>query len=153
MTETEFVEGIDCRFPYKNPLKWRRLVAQAPRISSNAAFMVLHELCRPPSSVSVSYAEREKIFEHLANRFHHPLLSGLRPLILTVMRGELVSVSAAVAAMRRVARYPSQYNMLAICYFSCNDRNGRLDDLYESIVTKWSMSNNTFQPALLARLN
>jgi hypothetical protein len=139
MTETEFIEAIDSRFPYASPLKWKPLVSCAPRISPNAAFMVLHELCRPPSPLSATYASRRIIFDHLTRRFRHPLLSGLRALILTSMRGELVSVSTAAAAMRRVARYPGQENILAICYFSCNDRNGRLDALYESIVDAWSM--------------
>ena len=147
MTEAEFIQQIDCCFPYKAPLKWKRLVTQAARMSPDAAFMVVHELCRPPRSVSVTYAAREIILEHLGKRFHHPLLSALRPLILTFMRGERVSVSTAAAAMRRVARYRSQHNMLAICYFSCNDRNGCLDGLYESIVVKWSMPNNASGPA------
>ena len=149
MTETEFIETIDCRFPYEAPLKWRRLVALAPRISSNAAFMVLHELCRPPRSATVSFATRRRILAHLEQRFRHPLLSGLRNLILIVMRGELVTVSAAAAAMRKVSRYPGQYNMLAICYLSCDDRRGRLDDLHEAIVARWIAPNPSFNPDAL----
>lgn len=137
MTEAEFIESIDCRFPYGAPLKWKRLVALAPRVSTNAAFMVLHELCRPPRSATVSHAECHRILKHLERRFRHPLLTGLRNLVLIVMRGERVSVSTAAAAMRKVSRYPGQYNMLAICYFSCDDRDGRLDTLHEAIAASW----------------
>lgn len=138
MTEIEFVEAIDCRFPYHRPIRWRRLVAQAPRISGNAAFMVVHELCRPPRSAKATFAERKIVFDHLSRRFRHPLLSALRSLIITLMRGESVSVSTAAAAMRKVAHYPGQFSCLSICYFSCYDRSGRLDSLYESILESWN---------------
>lgn len=145
MTEAEFIEAIDCRFPYAAPLQWKRLNARAARISPNASFMVVHELCRPPRGDRTSVLARRKILEHLSWRFRHPLMSSLRSLIEVVMRGELVSVATAAAAMRRVARYPFQFNALAICYFACDDKNGRLDQLYESIVDRWSLSNNKFQ--------
>lgn len=138
MTESEFISAIDARFPYDAPLKWKRWVAIAPRISSDAAFFVVHELCRPPRSSSSSFSERRRILDHLEHRFRHPLLSSLRNLIHIMMRGERVSVSTALAAMRRVSRYPHQHNMLAVCYFSSFDRYGRLDDLYEAIVAKWA---------------
>ena len=116
----------------------------APRVSANAAYMVLHELCRPPRSATVSNTQCRQILRHLERRFRHPLLSGLRNLVLTVMRGERLSVSAAAAAMRKVSRYPGQYNMLAICYFSSDDRNGRLDRLYQATAARWESPHNLF---------
>lgn len=39
--------------------------------------------------------------------------------------------------MRKVAAYPGQYNALALCYFSADDRAGLLDRLHEQVLTKW----------------
>lgn len=36
MNESEFIALVDCRFPYRSSRAWRRLSAQAVRVSSNA---------------------------------------------------------------------------------------------------------------------
>jgi len=62
MTEAEFIEAIGFRFPYQDFDKCRSLIKLGASISANAAFMVLHEICRTPHKHSVS---REILFELL----------------------------------------------------------------------------------------
>lgn len=140
MTESEWIERIDCRFPYRRSIEWRRLSAQAARISSNAAFMVLHEVCRPPRSVRLDEADAAVIVRHLRRRFRHPLLRVLAPAVEARICGTDLRVSTAARLMRKVAAYQGQYSTLAICYFSAEDRTGALDRLYEQVVAKWSES-------------
>lgn len=80
-TESAFIQHIDCNFPYRNPLQWRPLVSRAARLSPNAAFMVVHEVCRLPSSVQLSLRERQAILNHLLRRFRHPLVRDLKPVM------------------------------------------------------------------------
>jgi hypothetical protein len=145
MTEEEFIASIDCQFPYDAPREWRRSIALARNISPNAVFMVIHELCRPPRSSRVSAATRLRIYRCVQQRFKHPLLTRLDSLFSTAISGGMVPVSRAGAAMRQVARYRDQYNALAICYFSCNDRLGRTEALYDAITAEWSNARRVWR--------
>jgi hypothetical protein len=48
MTEQEFLDFIDCNFPYFDEKKWKELVLQSFTINNNAVFCILDEVCRPP---------------------------------------------------------------------------------------------------------
>lgn len=138
MQEHEFISSIDCCFPYEAPLKWSRIVVRAPRISPNAAFMVLHEICRPPQRIDLSEQKARLIIEHLYRHFRHPLKHVLQKAIEAHITGKELSQEKAGYLMRKVASYPGQYNALSICYFSANDKQGRLDDLYDQITERWA---------------
>ncbi len=138
MSETEFIERIDCQFPYGSPIKWRRLSAEAARISPNAAFMVLHEVCRPPRSVAISPRQAAAIIRHLRSRFRHPLWRVTESAVQAYVSGRQLRQSKAAFLMRRVAAYSDQYNALALCYLCANDRSGLLDHTYKQVVAKWS---------------
>jgi hypothetical protein len=137
MTESDFISNIDCDFPYASSLKWRKILKSSVSFSANATFMVLHELCRPPKSAASSSFQRTVIRQHLYKYFRHPLKSKLEKIISSQINGETVSVAVAAKAMRCVAAYPNQYNALAICYFSCNDKSNYIEKLYEGIIEKW----------------
>lgn len=138
MTEEEFIRSIDCCFPYENPIQWRRLSAKAARISSNAAFMVLHEVCRVPRSGKVRPRTRRRIATHLCARFRHPALRIAMPAIEAYLKGEKLRPAKAARAMCALSSYPGEFNALAICYFSSIDRNGRLDRMYEKVLSSWA---------------
>ncbi len=138
MQEHEFISSIDCSFPYKAPVEWRRIVVRAPRISSNAALMVVYELCRPPRSVDLPKEKTRLILEHLYRHFRHPLKSVLGRAIEAHITGKELSVEKAGHLMRKVAAYPGQYNVLSICYSSANDKQGKLDELYDQITESWA---------------
>lgn len=137
MRESDFIAGIDCDFPYDSPIQWRKLSAMAPRISPNAAFMVLHEVCRVPRSVEMNRPRVERIISHLRRRFRHPAWKVVLPAVESYLGQEGLRPAAAAALMRKVAKYIGEYNALAICYFSANDVDGTLERTYEQIVGRW----------------
>ena len=57
MNEEEFLNSIDCRFPYEDKGKWRALILQGKNISDNASFGVLEEIARKPHGNQVSEIE------------------------------------------------------------------------------------------------
>lgn len=140
-TESAFIQHIDCNFPYRNPLQWRPLVSRAARLSPNAAFMVVHEVCRLPSSVQLSLRERQAILNHLLRRFRHPLVRDLKPVMDAWLEEHRLTVARATRLMRRVAPFRDQYNALALCYFLCDDRAGEADRVYSAIVQHWRESD------------
>lgn len=143
MNEADFISSIDCAFPYGRPLQWRRLSASAARISSDAAFMVLHEVCRLPASRRVEHAQRLAIIGHLRRRFRHPALRIVDPAVDSYLNGKRLRPSTAATLMRRVAPHRGQFNALAICYFSADDRLGALERTYQEIVRQWTSSGGT----------
>jgi hypothetical protein len=138
MTESEFIRSIDCQLPYGNLEKVRSLIEQANGISSNAVFMVLHEICRPPRREVIDLNARLELLANWSQSVEHPLSATLLPIAKSMIRGEDVPPGAAVAAMREVAQFPNQYNALAIPYFSCNDVDGEVDALHKRITNAWA---------------
>jgi len=139
MNESEFISLVDCAFPYGRPTRWRQLSATAPRISSNAAFMVLHEVCRVPRSVPMDQARSEAMISHLRRRFRHPALRVIEPAIRSYLAGTKLRPSTAAALMRKVAVHTGEYNALALCHFiAYDDRNGVLERTYQHITSRWN---------------
>ena len=137
MTETEFIESIDCQFPYHVESEWRSLIELGASISPNAAFMVLHELCRLPSGTSVEPEAMQAMLTYWRQHFGHPLVTHLLPLAEAMIQGKTVSVAESMRVMRTVAPYRDQYNALSIPYFACDDAEGRADELYQEIINSW----------------
>jgi len=137
MNEEEFINSIDCCFPYENPMKWKKVINTAVGISDNACFMVLHELCRPPRSSKVGYKTKLRIFNFLSKRFRHPLVTLLKRIILSMLKAEQVPVGVALSGMKIVSVYENQYNALAICLFSANDRTNKTELFYEHVISQW----------------
>jgi hypothetical protein len=141
MTEEEFVNAVDGNFPFRHRVKWRALSSKAARISPNAAFMVLHEVCRLPVPRNVTLAERPEIIAHLKRRFRHPALRVIRPAMLSYLGGNRLRPSTAAALMHRLEPHVGQYNALIICHYSADDRQGALERTHRSIVQAWSTTN------------
>jgi hypothetical protein len=137
MTELEFIDSIDCAFPYESAEKWRPLVEKGTAISANAAFMILHELCRLPRGVSVPKESIYAILDYWVESFQHPICVSILPIAKSVIDGEQVSVDKAIRTMREIAPYQGQYNALAIPYFACDDTDGFAEALRKKITTKW----------------
>lgn len=137
MNEVEFIEAIDCRFPYGDHAKACELIGLGKRISPNASFMVLHEICRPPRGAKVSTLVLLELAASWESTFEHPLVSIVLPIAKSMIQGKPVSVGVAMAAMREVAFYKDQYNALAITYLACDDEKGEADALHKEVTHAW----------------
>jgi len=139
ISEQEFDESIDCRFPYHDVSKWKTIIQTAISISANAAFKVLHEVCRPPRSSEVTPQVQKRIFEHWSGHFSHSLVPIVSKAAIALIEGRELSVADACETMAAVADYPGEYNALAVVYFSCDDVDGKVDELYERIIQRWAL--------------
>lgn len=140
MTEIEFIQSIDCQFPYDTEAKWRPLIERGASISPNAAFMILHELCRLPSGVTLAPSTIEVMLDCWTRHFEHPLVAIVLPAAKAMIRGETITVERALSIMQAVAAHRDQYNALSIPYLACDDTNGRADALYQEIINAWKGS-------------
>ena len=138
MNEAEFIDSIDCQFPYDTEEKWRSLITQGVSISPNAAFMILHEICRPPRSVDPNVMGA--ILKQWCQQFTHPLVEIVLPAAESMINGKELPVAKCMDIMRIVAAYKDQYNALSIPYFACDDTNGEAEHLHQKIITAWRES-------------
>ena len=140
MTEVEFINSIDCRFPYDNEAECLRLIAMAPQISTNAAFMVLHELARVPHSRQIEQKYLLRMVDNWGQYFSHPLSKALVDVAQKMICKEFVPLNASIELMNKISQFPNEYCALSIAYFSCDDPSGKIDEIYESIEALWKRS-------------
>lgn len=141
-TEEEFIDAVDCRFPYRQEAQAHRLIAEACAISSNAAFMVVHELARRPQGSPADDSTCLALLERLSDRFEHPLRDAVIGVARRMITGDQLQVQECVELMRAVARHRDQFNALAVVYFSCEDAGMETgDQLRDEIVGVWRRSN------------
>jgi hypothetical protein len=138
MTEVEFITEIDCRFPYRDETKRHQLIELGASISPNAAFMVLHEICRPPRSVGVDSDILQTILLEWTGVFHHPLVDIVLPAAMAIIRAEEIPVEQSMLAMKAVSTYQNQFNALSIPYFACDDVTGEVDLMHQKIIDRWA---------------
>ena len=138
--EAEFIEAIDCRFPYGDASLAASLIDEACAISSNAAFMVAHELSRRPQSSSAADAVCLTLLDRLDERLIPPLKDSVLAVARRMVRRDSVRFDECKVLMDRIAAYPGEFNALAIVYFSCEDAEA-VDHIYDAIVETWRRSN------------
>ncbi len=137
MSETEFIEKIDGNFPYHSEPEWRALVELGASISQNAAYMVLHEICRAPRSKKVTLKSKRAMLEYWRQNFNHPTMTSVLRAAEVMIKGEELPVEESMSIMKIISAYPNQYNALSIPYFACDDIDGRADELYQKIISAW----------------
>lgn len=140
MTEAEFSDSIDCCFPYHAREKAIELMDRALQISTNAAFIVLYELCMPPRGTRVKKKLLAELIDLWDAKVDHPLAQSIVPIARVMARGELVSVDEAKSVLETLAPFTGQYAALGIIYFSCDDRDGVLEAPVEEIRREWDQS-------------
>ncbi len=137
MNEVEFIDSFDCKFPYHDKAAWTGIIHESCKISANAAFAVLHEICRPPNSAQVSSSQLREIAEYWVRKVNFPLAHEVSKVAYRMIDNDSISVVDAMETMNLVAQHKNQYSALAIVYFSCNDAEGKADSTYEAIVSSW----------------
>lgn len=135
MNEQEFIESIDFNFPYQDEVKAIELIDQARGISLNASYMVLHEIVRAPNEVSSIVGK--KLYDQWLNGFNHGSFPIVREAAESLLSGRELTVSRAIELMQQMESEKGQYCALGIIYFSCDDQDGKADDLYNQIIEQW----------------
>ena len=135
VNEIEFIESIDSCFPYSDEQKWRSLIKQGAQISDNAAYMVLHEICRAPNEVPEEIQLR--ILCEWENHFDHPVKDLVVESGRAIINGTNIPLGKAIKYLNEISKYKGNYNALSIVYFSCDDIDGQVDNVYNQIIKMW----------------
>jgi hypothetical protein len=138
MSESKFIESIECRFPYLDRTLALEVAEEGCSISSNAAFAVADEISRPPAGEPVDQLIASDVLSHIEARVSHPLTSAVITFARRLVTGKTVSVPEAVALLREIEKFPGQYAALSIAYFASDDIAGIADAEYNRIMAAWS---------------
>jgi hypothetical protein len=135
MNEIDFIESIDASFPYRDENKYHKIIENSVKISDNAAFMILYEICFAPKEVSKQ--TRLNIISIWDNKYNHPVKKDLIEVGKLLIEGRGIKIATALKLMNKISRYNKLYNALNIIYGASNEPNKKLDILYEEITNKW----------------
>jgi hypothetical protein len=136
MTEQEFLDQIDGKFPYLG--NWKRVVDTGKSISPNAAFAVLDEISRPPKSAHSSSSDQMEMLAYWRSGFVHPLAEEVSKVALARIEGRCLSTEHCLELMDTISHHPSQYAALSIVYFACQSyAAGEVDWKRDEITSRW----------------
>ena len=138
--EIQFLDRIDCNFPYLNRQESLRLIEQASTLSTNALFSIMEELCRIPESErpNVSIDTLLDLLNLTANRIKHPIKDIIVETAGKMIRREELTVDDVILKMQTVRKYPGQFAALSILYFSCDDIDEKLEPVWDNIINEWN---------------
>jgi hypothetical protein len=138
--ETQFLDKIDCNFPYQDRQESLRLIEQASGLSTNALFSIIEELCRIPESErpNVSTETLLDLLTLTANKINHPLKELIVETADKMIRRQELTVDDVILKMQTVQKYPEQFAALSILYFSCDDKVEKLEPIWDKIISEWN---------------
>ncbi|MER8559261.1 hypothetical protein [Mesorhizobium sp. M0578] len=137
MTEAEFADLIDCNWPYHDISLSRELIESTVRISPNAAFLALSELCHLPASAAVEPAILLALVDFWLSEVDHPVASLTAECAISLIERKRLPVPEILTKMGYVSGYPGLLAALSILYFSCDDVDGLADARLNEIRAVW----------------
>lgn len=137
MLEKDFLDSIDCKFPYNE--KGKEIIKTAVSISDNSVFWVIHELVRPPKSMrsKIKKIDLKELLNYVNANFQHPLKIDILSISEKIINSEIVSASQILNIMDQLRNYRGLYTALNILYFACDDSDWRIEEKYNEIVAYW----------------
>ncbi|MBR9831396.1 hypothetical protein GYB57_04550 [bacterium] len=137
--ERDFLNKIDCKFPYHNRKECLSLIDESFRVSANSTFAIVEEICRSPSSIKNQISNRIQfeLIELVDSKFKHPLKELVLETARLKIQGKEISVKQATSNMQIVSQYHNQYAALNIMYFSCDDSEEQLESVWDEVINKW----------------
>lgn len=141
MTEKEFNDLVSCRFPYQEPERWKALIDRAQCISTNAMFIALYEICRPPRGALVLPEKQREMLAYWRARIDHPLAETIAYCARSMIDGKLLPVDRIMQIMSMISGHVGQYGALSIAYFSCDDVHATIEPHYQKIIADWNAAS------------
>lgn len=136
-TYKAFLSKIDCRFPYSDIDLCTRLINEACRIGVDAPFAVAYEIAYPGRSETVSVQRRLELLEELAGQFSHPLKEPVLDVVRAIIAQREVTLKHLLSLMDDISKFADQGKALQIVYMAFDDRDGILEEKYNSVIADW----------------
>jgi hypothetical protein len=73
-----------------------------------------------------------------ANQLNHPLKELIVDTADKMIRSQELTVEDVILKMQIVQKYPGQFAALSILYFSCDDKDGKMEPIWKNIISEWN---------------
>jgi hypothetical protein len=134
--ENQFLEAIDCNFPYNDRVAAEDLIKKAATISDEALFAVLFEIVKLPKSASGKKEMQKSLLKTWERVNKSPLAIDLLPLINKKLDGELITVSSVLEVLECIRPYKNSYSALNLVSSLAYDET--IEERYDEISKGWS---------------
>ena len=140
--ETPFEARIDAQFPYRDRSASSALIQEAPRISLNAVFCVLDEICRPPNSSAVTRERQLELLAEWSSTFEHDLKEPLLNCANGLIEGRALPWPDVESVMEQIGRFEAQRAALSVAYFAgdsdSDEGDAALERAHRRISASWN---------------
>lgn len=143
-TEKAFEAKIDAQFPYIDRVHSSALIQEAGRISLNALFCVLDEICRPPNSSKVTKERQRELLAEWSSSFDHALKTPLVHCADQLIKGQSLPWREVVNIMEEIGAFKGQRAALLVAYFAgdCDTLEG-----YSALDFTWQKHSDIWEKA------
>ena len=139
-SDIAFVNSIDCKFPYHDKEACLQLIDEAAALSTNSIFFVIEQLCRVPFS-DKNRVTADLLLDLLSvtkSKFIHPLKEMVVDTATKMIQKQELTVDEAISRMNITKDYKGQFAALNVVYFSCDDEEDRIDNIWDTIISDWN---------------
>lgn len=139
MTENDFFDSIDCKFPYDDMNKSIELFKIASNISDNAVYWLLLESVDIPYNLrnSVDKLKIKNFLNHVLENYNHKLLKDIIEVSINVIDDIKNDEIHILNLMEELKEFDWLYCALNILYLSLDDKYWILEEKYNEIRNIW----------------
>ena len=138
--EQNFLDKIDCNFPYNDKIESSKLIAESLHYSPNATFTIIEEIARIPFSErkTVSTNRLRDLISEIDKLFEHPLKAKIIDVTLQMIEQKELQIENSLSLMNEIENDKGLWGALAIAYESCQDEENKLENKFDEIRDKWN---------------
>lgn len=137
MNDEDFCILIDSNFPYDYDGA-TKLIKKGCDLSPNAAFMIAHEIARPPRSAGVDKRRRIELLDIWTKHFVHELKEPIAEACRMIIDAKPLSPLELRELVYHLKRFPGESCALNIVYFAAP--NDLADEVYREVSDAWRVA-------------
>lgn len=139
--EKEFIDEIDCNFPYHDKENCLSLIDMAIGISSDAVYYVVYELCYLPNSVTIAKPYLLELLNVIDGKFVHQAKEIILDAARQIIKDGEVPFDIIITKMNEIRKMPKEYAALYVLNGQSYDNEQEweaVDAVHSAITDEWS---------------
>ncbi len=139
MNEQDFLNSIDCNFPYDDIEKWKFIIDTAINISDNCIFWIIYELFNIPKSLQWKIEKKKVIFllDYINKNITHYSIQNIIYLWTKILNWSNISNIEILESMENLKNDKWLYWALSVLYLFWNDNNWEIENKYDEVINYW----------------
>lgn len=141
--EKEFMNEIDCIFPYSDKTKCLQLIDKAVSISPASVYAIVYELAYLPNNENREALASTllELLDVIDCKFEHPLKAMVFEVVRVLIHGQHISAEESNSKMLELKDCEDAGIPFNIIYFACDDVNGDTEAVYNEVVEYWKLKD------------